>query len=119
MRTLIGLFVVAHGLVTAGIWGPRLPVAPEGDLKPPDPAHSWAFGEVRAFSLVFGVAVGIVLVIAGFGYLAESAWWPQVAIGAGAASLLLFATFFSYWWIAGIAISAALVAGALRATNLT
>ena len=118
MRTLVGLFLVAHGLVTAGIWGPRIPVAPEGEVKPPDPSHSWILGDVRGFSLAFGVAVGFVLVIAGIGYLTEAAWWPPVAVGAGAASLLLFVTFFTPWWVAGIAISLALVVGALNAGDV-
>lgn len=117
-RTLIGLFLVAHGLVTIAIWAPRYPAVPEGQLQPPDAAHSWIFGDVRAFSLVFGVAVGVALAIAGFGFLTHQGWWPPFAIGAGVASLLLFAVFFTPWWLAGIAISAAFVIGAIRSVSV-
>ena len=117
-RILIGIFLVGHGLVTTLIWAsPRLSV-PEGQVQPPDPAHSWVFGDVRALSVVFGVAVGIALIAAGFGFLTSQSWWPPMAIGAGAASLLLFSLFFSPWWFAGIAISATFVIGAFRAESL-
>jgi hypothetical protein len=118
-RTLIGLFLVAHGLVTIAIWGPRYPAVPEGQLQPPDAAHSWIFGDVRLPSLIIGVAVGVALAIAGFGFLTHQAWWPPVAIGAGVASLLLFAAFFTPWWLAGIAISTAFVIAAFRSAPVS
>jgi hypothetical protein len=114
-RTLLGLFLVAHGLVTVAIWGPTYPAVPEGQLQPPNAAHSWIFGDVRVFSLIFGVAVGLALAAAGFAFLTHQEWWPAVAIGAGVASLVLFAVFFTPWWTAGIAISTALIVGTLRA----
>lgn len=113
LRILIGLFLVAHGLITIAIWGPTYPAVPEGQLQPPNTSHSWIFGDVRLFSLIFGVAVGVGLAIAGLGFLTHQGWWPPFAIGAGVASLLLFAVFFTPWWLAGIAISTAFVIGAL------
>jgi hypothetical protein len=115
MRTVLGLFLVAHGLVTIAIWSPRYPAVPEGQVQPPDPAHSWLFGDVRMFSLIFGVVVGLALAAAGIGFLTHQTWWPPLAVGAGVASLLLFAVFFTPWWLAGIAISGGLIIGAPRA----
>lgn len=69
-------------------------------------------------SVALGLVVGIALVAAGFGFLTHQAWWPPVAIGAAASSLLLFAMFFTPWWLAGIAISAAFIVGALRANPI-
>jgi hypothetical protein len=115
-RFLLGAFLVPHGLVTMAIWGPSYPTVPEGQLQPPNPAHSWIFGDVRLLSLIFGVAIGIALAVAGVGFLTHQSWWPPVAAGAGITSLLLFAVFFTPWWLAGIAISAALVIGAFRAS---
>lgn len=40
MRTLIGLFLIAHGFVTAGIWAAPRAAVSEGQWQPPDPAHS-------------------------------------------------------------------------------
>ena len=118
-RTLIGLLLVAHGLVTVAMWAPRYPAAPRGQIQPPDPAHSWIFGDVRMFSLVFGVTVGLVLAVAGIGFLMHQTWWPPVAVGAGTASLLLFGVFFTPWWVIGIAISTALVMGALLSPQVS
>jgi hypothetical protein len=114
-RTLVGLFLVAHGLVTVAMWGPRYPAVPEGQVQPPNPAHSWIFGDVRMLSLILGVAVGLALAVAGVGFLTHQGWWPPVAIGAGAASLLLFGIFFTPWWVVGMATSAGLIVAALRA----
>jgi len=116
-RTTLGLFLVAHGLVTIAIWAPKYQAVPEGQVQPPDPAHSWIFGDVRTFSLICGVAVGFALAIAGVGFLTDQSWWPSAAIGAGVGSLLLFGVFFTPWWAVGIAISAGLVFGALRAAG--
>lgn len=113
-RSLVGLLIVAHGLVTIAIWSAKYPAVAEGQVQPPNPSHSWIFGDVRTFSLLFGVAVGLALAVAGFGFLTEQVWWPTFAVWAGAASLLLFAVFFSPWWVAGIAISATLVVSAWR-----
>jgi hypothetical protein len=115
VRTMLGLFIVAHGLVTAGIWGVGMPAAPEGEVQPPDPAHTWLIGDTRAISAVLGVAVGCTKVVAGVGYLAQAGWWPPMAIGTGAASLALFGLYFTPWWSAGIVISAVLIVGAMRA----
>ena len=112
-HTVIGLFLVAHGLVTLAIWGPRYRAVPEGKVQPPNPAHSWIFGDTRRFSLILGLAVGLALTLAGLAFLTSQAWWPLMAVGAGVSSLLLFGIFFTPWWMAGIAISSALVVGAL------
>ena len=114
-RTLVGIFIVAHGLVTMAMWVPRYPAVPEGQLQPPDPSHSWIFGNQRVFSLIFGLAVGLALAAAGIGFLTDQSWWPLIAVVAGAASLVLFAVFFTPWWTVGIAIGTALIIGAVRA----
>jgi hypothetical protein len=114
-RTLAGLFLIAHGLVTLAIWVVKSPPVPEGQLAPPDPAHSWIVGDARAFSVAFGALVGIALVVAGVGFLTGQTWWPQAALLSGGISLLLFAVFFTPWWLAGIAISSGLLISGLRA----
>ncbi|MGH2808672.1 MAG: hypothetical protein ACRDKT_15515 [Actinomycetota bacterium] len=118
-RILLGLLVVAHGVVTVAIWASPTPASVEGRMTPPDPAHSWIFGDARALSVELGIAVGLALVLAGIGFLTDQSWWPSVAVGAGAASLLLFGMFFTPWWAAGIAISVAAVIAGLRAGTLS
>jgi hypothetical protein len=81
--------------------------------------RSLAVLSVRAFSPVFEVAIGLALAIAGTGFLTQQTWWPSVAVGAGLASILLLAVFFTPWWFAGIAISTALVGRLLRFVTST
>lgn len=113
-RFLLGAFVVAHGLVTIGIWSPN-PRTVE-PTPPMDTSHSWLLGDARAVALALAIAAGIVIAIAGIGFLAHQDWWTVAAIAGGGLSLILFALFFTPWWLAGIAISTALVVGALRAS---
>ena len=117
LRNLTGLFLIAHGLVTVAVWGTGSPSNPQGGIRPPNPAHSWVLGDARAFSLGFGVLVGVALIVAAIGFLTNQSWWPTAAIGASIASLMLFGIFFTPWWAAGIAISIALLVAALRATQ--
>lgn len=114
-RTLFGLLVLAHGMVTIAMWGPKYSVVPEGQVQPPDPAHSWLLGDVRLLSLFFGVAVGLSLVGAGIGFVTDQSWWPEATLASAGASLVLFTLFFTPWWLAGIVISGGLIVAALRA----
>jgi hypothetical protein len=50
---ILGVLVIAHGLVTTAIW-----VLPAGKDAPFDASHSWLLGDVRAVSVALGVFVG-------------------------------------------------------------
>jgi hypothetical protein len=113
MRVLISGFVIAHGLVTMAMWIPdphKVQPAP-----PMDTSHSWLVGDKRSLALGLAVISGLAVALAGFGLLVQAAWWPTVAILAAGLSLLLFAIFFSPWWLAGIAISTSLLFAAIQA----
>jgi hypothetical protein len=106
-RTLFGVLVIAHGLLTIVIWAPnpqRLSVG-----APMDTSHSWLVGDARAVSLVLAVIAGVVLAVAGAGFLAQQGWWTAAGLAGGVLSLALFGLFFTPWWAAAIAISLALV----------
>jgi hypothetical protein len=116
-HALVGLLFVAHGLVTVAIWGPKYPALAEGQLQPPNPAHSWLLGDERFLSMILGIAVGLALIAAGVGFLTDQPWWPAVGVTAAAASLVLFAVFFTPWWIIGIGVSVALLFAGLHAAE--
>jgi hypothetical protein len=113
LRTLLGWFVVAHGLLTIVIWSPNPQTA--ATEAPMDTSHSWLLGDARAISLTLAIIAGVVIASAGVGFLTHQAWWPTAGLVGGAMSLVLFGLFFTPWWAAGIAISVALVVAAGRA----
>lgn len=112
-RTVLGWFVVAHGLLTIVIWAPN----PQGaDANAPmDTSHSWLLGDARTISLILAAVAGVVMAAAGVGFLTHQAWWAVTGITGGALSLVLFGLFFTPWWAAAIVISASLVIAAARA----
>ena len=114
MKTLLGLFVIAHGLVTIAIWSPNPTTAAAS--APMDTSHSWLIGDARGLALALALTAGIAIAATGVGYLGGQAWWPVLGIAGGLASLLLFALFFTPWWAAGIAISAGLLYAAAVAS---
>ncbi len=112
-RTVLGWFVVAHGLLTILIWAPN-PWGSTADA-PMDTSHSWVLGEARTISLVLAAVAGVVMAAAGIGFLTHQAWWATTGIVGGALSLVLFGLFFTPWWAAAIVISGTLVVAAARA----
>jgi hypothetical protein len=62
LRVLVGLFVIAHGLVTFGIWA-----APLTEQAPFNPGHSWLFGDSRTLAIALAVFAAIAFVLTGGG----------------------------------------------------
>jgi hypothetical protein len=101
---LVGLFVIAHGLVTFGIWA-----APLTEQAPFNPGHSWLFGDSRTLAIALAVFAAIAFVLTGGGFLAQQDWWAGAAIAAGTVAVVLMALYFDPWLSAGILISAAIL----------
>jgi hypothetical protein len=110
LRVLLGLSVVAHGLVTFGIWA-----APVTEQAPFNPSHSWLLGDRRTLAVALAVVVAIALVITGGGFLAHQGWWAPAAVTAGSLAVLLMALYFNPWLSAGILISAAILYAGVQA----
>lgn len=111
-RTMLGWFVVAHGSLTILIWAPN-PQTLDANA-PMDTSHSWLLGDARTVSVVLAVVAGVVMAVAGVGFLTHQTWWTVAGMAGGVLSLVLFGLFFTPWWAAAIAISAALVVAAAR-----
>ena len=112
-RTMLGLFVLAHGVVTVAIWGPNPRTVEKG--PPIDTSHSWLLGSARSVSLILAIWAGVAISVAGIAFLTHQEWWPLAGILGGGLSFILFIVFFSPWWFAAIAISAGLIAASVRA----
>jgi hypothetical protein len=104
LRVLLGLFVVAHGLVTFGIWA-----APVTEKAPFNPSHSWLLGDTRTLAVALAVVAAVAFVFAGGGVLAQQGWWAAAAVAAGAVAVVLMGLYFNPWLSAGILISAAIL----------
>jgi hypothetical protein len=104
LRVLLGLFLVAHGLVTFGIWA-----APVTDKAPFNPSHSWLLGDTRTLAIILAVLAAIGFVATGGGLLAQQDWWAAAGIAAGAVAVLLMGLYFNPWLSAGILISVAIL----------
>jgi hypothetical protein len=112
LRVLLGVFVIAHGLVTAVIW-----VVPAKEDAPFQATKSWLLGEVRWLGIALALVASAGFVLAGVGYLAHQSWWGVFAIGAGSVALVLMTLYFNPWLLVGIAISAGILFAGLRAVQ--
>lgn len=110
VRIVLGVLLVAHGLVHLLWWAPNDDAA-------------WPFRLDRSWlappAIRTPVAVALVaLVVAGFSLLGLAVWgvpglsaiWPALAITAAAASLVALMVFWDRHLVAGVAIDVALVA---------
>jgi hypothetical protein len=110
LRVLVGLVVVAHGLVTFGTW-----TAPVTEKAPFNPSHSWLLGDARTLAVALAVVAAAAFVAAGGGFLAQQDWWAAAAVAAGAVAVALMALYFNPWLSAGILISAAILYTGIQA----
>jgi hypothetical protein len=110
IRTLLGMFVIAHGLVTFEIWA-----APVTEQAPFNPSHSWLLGDTRTLAVALAVVAAIAFVVTGGGFLANQDWWALAAVAAGAVAVLLMALYFTPWLSAGILISTVILYAGVQA----
>lgn len=115
---LLGLFLVAHGLVHAAIWAS--PAA--ANAQPFDPAHSWLLNGLGAgrpaahtISRLLALTAAAGFVVGGVGLLVHVGWWGAFAAGSAAVSLLLMVLYFNRWLIVGLGIELAIIGALLLA----
>jgi len=116
MNLLVGLLLVAHGLVHGLFMVPRPPDA--GASWPFDPSESWLLNRLgvapnRAQSIAAGlvavtVVAFIVTALTVIGILPAD-WQRPIAIASASASLILLGVFFHPRHVIGIAIDAAIL----------
>lgn len=117
LTTIIGIFLILHGLVHAGLAAAPNPDDP--DSKPGQffaaPERSWLFKRLNLGAAVvkwFGLGlvalatVGFILAGLGvLGLLGLGSIWPVLAIASAALSLLLLILFWNSWLTLGILIN--------------
>jgi hypothetical protein len=113
VRFLVGVFLIARGLVHLAIWLPK----PSGDA-PFAVNRSAIFGDVRRIAMPLAVGSGVIFALAGVGVLLGGQDWGAAAAIAGAlVSIALMALTFTPWWAAGLVINATIIALAWRALS--
>jgi hypothetical protein len=113
MRFLVGLFLVAHGLVHL-LYVARRP--PDDPRYPFVPETAWvarvlglSAEAAKAIARVTAVTVAIVLGIAGIDLIVGATLWGTLASIGAAISLVLMIGFYHRWLTIGIAIDLAII----------
>lgn len=102
---VIGLFLIAHGLVHVAMYAP-----PAASDAPFDPAGSWLFRRrLRPLALTLATITAVILVVAGIGLLAHQEWWQAATVVGASASLVVLVLFFHPWLSLGVAINVAMI----------
>ena len=104
MTLAAGLFLIAHGLVHLATWLP----APKDDA-PFDPRRSWLVGDSPAVVRPLAITAAGLLVAAGILVLSGAGAGVPIAV-AGAGASLTLVLLFHPWFLAAIAINAAIIA---------
>lgn len=117
MKILLGLFLIAHGLIHASYFTPK----PNDPNYPFDFSIGWFTGLVGSNAKYVGIVLAVVtivsFVLAGLGVLGVpglAAITNQLAIVGAAASLVLLVLFWHMWLIVGVLINVVLLFGILR-----
>lgn len=114
MKTLLGLFLIAHGLIHASYLTP----------KPDDPKYPFSFTESwfahiagdasKPIGMILALIVVMSFALAGLGVLGvpglEASWKIFTTVGA-ISSLLLLALYWHTWLVLGLVINAVLLYG--------
>jgi len=100
MRWLIGMFLMAHGVLHFFCWGP-----PAREDAPIEVHTSAVFGNVRVPSTVLAIGAGITLIVAGVVYLTGADWWRVTAIAGATLSFAIMLLTFTPWWLFGLMIN--------------
>ena len=100
------VFLIAHGIVHAGIWAlPR----PPGQERPFDPSESWLLGSQESLATWLALSTAVLLVAAGSLLWAQVPWWRHMAVTGLADSFVLMSLFFNPWFLPIQVVNAATV----------
>ena len=105
------VFLMAHGIVHAGIWAlPR----PAGQERPFDPSQSWLSGSQQSLAAWLALCAAVLLVAAGSFLWAEVPSWRPLAVTGLAVSFLLMSLFFNPWFLPIQVLNAVLIVGLVK-----
>ena len=111
MRTLFGIVLIAHGLVTMAIAAGSF--APAGNMPNPDwlrwwphqLGRSWVSPSIGWWGGLLWLVAGLLLLGAGlgfFGFLIPATWWSSLAIGGTIISMVALIVYFHPYYVLAI-----------------
>ena len=110
---VVGLFLVAHGLVHVAVWA-----APVAKDQPFDPHHSWALegagvstATVDSAARVMSIVSAVAFVVGGIALLAGVEVWRPITVVASVLGLAMAVVWFHPWFTVDVLINAGLLLG--------
>jgi hypothetical protein len=117
MGLLVGVFLIAHGLIHLAVWLPRVPVpTAAGAGAPFDPHHSWLLGPRSPDVSGRGPAVAsaVLYCLAGAAVVIQlESTATSLAVAAATVGVIFKIVYFNPWLLIGIAIDAGVLAAAM------
>lgn len=116
MQFVIGVFLIAHGLVHALYAAPRPPDA--GETWPFDLDRSWLLGGLgsklrRGIGTALWITALAGFVLAGLGAFISAGVWPTLAIVSAGVSFVVMVIFWHRWLAFGVSIDLVILAALL------
>lgn len=109
LRTLGGVFLIVHALITLAVWvAPLLPDAPF------NPAHSWLVGDSRHIAMPTSIVLAAALAATGIGMILGQPWWAPLGLASGITAAAFVVVYFNPWLSLAIAINAAIAVTATQ-----
>ena len=115
-RWLIGLFLIAHGLVHVAVWA-----VPKTEVQSFDPYRSWALegagmpaASVHRLATTMAWVAAVAFVVGGMALMLRVDLWLPVTIGASVLGLAMSVVWFHPWFIVDMAINAGLLIALTR-----
>jgi hypothetical protein len=110
-RYLIGLFLIAHGLLHVAVWA-----IPKSEVQSFDPHHSWALegagmraSSVHRLAMTMAWVAAVAFVVGGAMLMTSIDLWRPVTIAASVLGLAMSVVWFHPWFIVDVAINAGLL----------
>ena len=117
LRVVVGLFLIAHGLVHLLYFAPPPEDDPRYPFVPEDRWFAKALGlrpsAAKAVVGTLAVVSALAFVVSGIALFASAELWQPAAVVGSAVSLVLFVLFFHRWLVFGIAIDVAIIGSVL------
>ena len=104
-------FLIAYGVVHAGIWVPSRPAEQQ---RPFDPSESWLLGSQQTLAAGLAISAAVLLIAGGTSLWAQAPWSRTLAVMGLVVSVVLMSLFFNPFFLPIQGLNAGLIVRVLR-----